>query len=252
MTKEKKIFVLSGSLLAVIFLGAFLSFAYFWKPVDINIENKVISKDDTLAGKNKKENEGALKSIEGIDAQAVRAISDSDHILGDKNAPVQVVVYSDFQCQFCAKFADTIKQVEEEFKDKVVIAFRHFPLSFNALAMPAAIASECAGEQGKFWEMYEKLFADNRANNFSAEQFRIDAKNIGLDMKKFDECFKAEKYIGKIQGQIADAKTLGIYGAPASFINGEVAPGAYPLDDFTDTNGDMIKGMRSRILKFIK
>lgn len=252
MSKEKKIFALSVALIVVVFLGAFLLFAYFGKSIDTTVENKVISEDDTLAGKNRKENEEALKSVEDIKEQAVRSISDSDHILGDKSAPVQVVVYSDFQCQFCAKFADTIKQVEEEFKDKVVIAFRHFPLSFNALANRAAIASECAGEQGKFWEMYEKLFADNRANNFSVDQFRIDAKNIGLNMKKFDECFKAEKYIGKIQGQMADAKTLGIYGAPASFINGDVAPGAYPLDDFTDANGDMIKGMRSRILKFIK
>lgn len=80
------------------------------------------------------------------DGQAqVRPIDSTDHVFGDLSAPVQMIVYSDFQCPFCSQFAETTKKVEQEFKDKVVIAFRHYPLAGYPQAEKAAEASECAG-----------------------------------------------------------------------------------------------------------
>lgn len=182
----------------------------------------------------------------------LRPIDDSDHVWGDKNAPVQLIVYSDFECPFCAQFTDTLKEVEKEFAGKVAIAFRHFPLAIHPEAMPAALASECASEQGKFWEMHDKLFADNKAGDFNTEQFKKDAADLGLDAARFNQCLDTEKYKDKILGQMLEGRNLSITGTPTIFINGEVLPGAYPFEDFKGSDGQMTKGVKSTIEKYLK
>ncbi len=174
-------------------------------------------------------------------------IKEDDHIWGDINAPVEVVVYDDFECPFCLDFFDTLETAKKEFGDTAVFAFRHYPLPTHLSAFQAAHASECAAEQGKFWEMYAKLFEDNKNNLMDIEEYSLDAKEIGLDTGVFDQCMKTNKYNEKIAKQMVSGKNLGVTGTPTIFVNGLIFPGAYPMDDFTDEQGKTVKGLRNII-----
>ena len=156
----------------------------------------------------------------------------TDHILGNKNAKVTIVEYSDFECPFCQRFYQTIKQVMDKYGKDVRFVYRHFPLSFHPQAMPAAIASECASEQGKFWEMYDKLFGSGVVSTGSYTEY---AKAIGLNTAKFDACVKDQKYLSVIQDDQTDGQNAGVQGTPYSVIlgpKGEKIPvsGAQPFE----------------------
>lgn len=188
----------------------------------------------------------------GNNVRALKPIDAADHVLGDKSAPIKMIVYSDFECPFCAKFAETMKQVGENFKYNLAIAFRHYPLAGHQQALPAALASECAAEQGKFWEMHDKLFADNVAGRMSEEQFKIDAADLQLDKAKFNQCLGSKKYKDKIIDEMDSGKRAGVTGTPTTFINGNIYPGAYPFEDFTASDGQPEKGLKSIISELIK
>ncbi len=211
------------------------------------ILNKNDNSDNLEAAKKQ-----AIEEAASASSRPVRQIDDSDHILGNISAPVQLIIYDDFECPFCADFYDTVKQIKEYFGKQVVIAFRHYPLSFHSLAMPAALASECASEQGKFWEMYDLLFTANKENNLSAAYFKEAADDLGLDLVQFNQCFDTEKYKDKIQAQFIEGKNFGVSGTPGNFINGEPAPGAVPFEDFTDSQGRQREGMKSIIERHLE
>lgn len=182
----------------------------------------------------------------------VSPIDTTDHVFGRLDAPVQLIVYSDFECPFCADFVATIKQVEKEFSDKAAIAFRHYPLAGHSQAEQAAEAAECAAEQGQFWQMHDKLFADNAAGRMSAERFKIDAADLGLEQNKFNQCLDSGKFKDKIAEQKAEGDKVGVTGTPTVFINGNIYPGAYPFEDFTGSDGQPEKGMKNLINDLLK
>ncbi len=163
----------------------------------------------------------------------VRAIDEKrDHILGNKNAKITIVEYSDFECPFCQRFHPTIQQVMDKYGDDVRFVYRHFPLSFHPQALPSALASECAGEQGKFWEMYDKLFGEGVVASGSYTEY---AKAIGLNTSKFDTCMKDQKFLSKVREDQTDGQSAGVQGTPYSVIlgpNGEKIPvnGAQPFE----------------------
>lgn len=187
--------------------------------IGISLIKKPNSNTNTTGGGNNTNNnyDGNYK------VQPVRPIDDTDHILGDKNAKIQIIIYDDFECPFCYKFYETTKQIKEEFGNKVAIVFRHYPLRIHDNAMVAAEASECAAEQGKFWEMYDKLFADNNANKMGVDQFKQDAADLGFDQAKFNQCLDTEKYKDKVTSQMIEGKNFGVGGTPTFFriINAE-------------------------------
>lgn len=201
--------------------------------------------------KNQQNQPGRVQGNE-YNVSQLRPIDQTDHIRGDINASVKMIVYSDFKCLFCAQFTDTIKKVEQEFKDKVAIAFRHYPLSSHSEANQAALASECAAEQGKFWQMHDKLFADNVAGRMSSEQFKKDAVDLGLDQVKFSQCLDSGKYQDRVYQEMLEGKNAGVTGTPTSFVNGNIYPGAYPFEDFTAPDGQPEKGMKSIISELLK
>ena len=192
-------------------------------------------------------NQQAVRQAMQQTVQPVRSIGSEDHFLGNLDAPIQIIVYSDFSCPFSAKFYDTAEQIKEEFSDDAVMAFRHYPSIGRVYAMQAAIASECAAEQGKFWEMRGKLFENNKENKLSPEQFKKNALEIGIDTAKFNKCLEAEKYKDKIYAQMRDGRNYGAGGSPTIFVNGEPFPGAYPFEDFIRSNNDEEEGMKSII-----
>ena len=165
-------------------------------------------------------------------ASPVPAISDSDYVFGDKNAKVVLIEYTDFECPFCAKHYDTAKKIKETYGNKIAFVTRHFPLSFHAEAQKAAEATECAGEQGKFWQMYDYVFAANKSADMSVEKWKAGAKKLGLNTAKFNDCLDTSKYAQKIADSANGGAAAGVDGTPATFVNGELVSGALPFEQF--------------------
>ena len=138
-----------------------------------------------------------------------------------------MVVYDDFECPYCGKFQTTLIQAREEYEDEVRFVFRHFPLSFHANAHIAAVASECAAEQGKFWEFADALYEQD---SLGEDAYKAVASSLGLNMSDFNKCIISDKYDQKINSQMAAGSAAGIQGTPGSFINGELVSGAIPYE----------------------
>lgn len=142
----------------------------------------------------------------------------ADHIRGNVNAKVTLLVYSDFECPFCGRFVPSLEQAAKEYGDKIRIVFRHFPLSFHQQAMPAALSAECASEQGKFWEFHDELFKNQ--TGLGDAFFKSTATKLGLNMTKFNDCVSSAKYTQKIQDQQAGGSAAGVGGTPHTIVTG--------------------------------
>jgi protein-disulfide isomerase len=160
--------------------------------------------------------------------------------VGPKNAPVTIVEYSDFQCPFCSRVVPTIKQLEEKYKGKVRVAFRNYPLPFHDKAQLAAEAALAAHEQGKFWEMHDKLFGNQQAlDRPSLEKY---AQELGLDMGKFKEGLDSGKFKQAVTADMQSANSLGGgMGTPTFFINGRKIAGAMPVEAFASIIDEELK-----------
>lgn len=158
-------------------------------------------------------------------------IEDDDPILGSPDAPVTLVEFSDFQCPFCRKlWRESFLQLKEKYikNGKVRLVYRDFPLSgIHPGAEPAALAANCAEEQGKFWEMHDKIFFEqDKLGEGTVEFGLVDlsrwAKDIGLDESKFDFCLESGKYKAEVAADYADGIELGVTGTPHVFVNGKL------------------------------
>jgi len=168
-----------------------------------------------------------------LDAPRVAVSMGEDPAKGSAAAPITIVEFSDFQCPYCARVNPTIKQVEEKYGDKVRLVFRDFPLvQIHRDAAKAAEAGECAHEQGKFWEMHDKLFANQ--SKLQVEAMKQTATEIGLDAAKFNQCMDSSKYAAEVQKDVDEGSRYGVTGTPAFFINGRMLSGAQPLEAFTE------------------
>ncbi|MEK7503086.1 MAG: DsbA family protein [Patescibacteria group bacterium] len=167
-------------------------------------------------------------------AKADLKIRDTDHVLGNPKAKVAVIEYSDFECPFCGRmFSETLPQIKENFikTGDVKFIYRHFPLkSIHQYAQKAAEASECAGEQGKFWEYHDLVF--NRQNSIGADNFKAWAKELGFDSAQFDSCLDSGKYSLRVETDLNEGLALGVNGTPATFVNGKLISGAQPYAEF--------------------
>lgn len=160
-------------------------------------------------------------------------------VKGPKNAPVTIVAFSDFQCPFCSRVVPTLKDIEKQYEGKVRVAFKHQPLPFHDKARIAAAASMAAHEQGKFWEMHDKLFANQSALDRPAlEKY---ASEIGLDMGKFKAALDSNKFDAQITKDSDEGTKIGANGTPTFFINGRQLVGAQPIDAFKAIIDDELK-----------
>jgi len=165
------------------------------------------------------------------DVSKLNSVLDQAYSTGPKNAKVTLIEVSDFQCPYCERHVPTMEQIMKDYAGKVRRVWINFPLtSIHPYAMKAAEASECAGEQGKFWEMHGKIFANQSA--ITVDDLKGYASDLGLDTSKFDSCLDDSKYASKIQEQMAAAQAAGVTGTPGTFVNGELVKGAYPFDTF--------------------
>lgn len=138
---------------------------------------------------------------------------------GNPNAPVEIVVFSDFQCPYCATVKQTLESILRRFPDKIKIVFKHCPLGYHNNAVEAAQAAVAAGIQGKFWEFHDLLFENQK--DLSPQKIMEIAEALGLDMEKFKKDKTSPQVTAVISRDVNQAKALEIRGVPAVFINGE-------------------------------
>ncbi len=155
-----------------------------------------------------------------------------DPTIGPNDAKVKIMEYSDFQCPYCSRVVPTLKQVEEEYGDKVQVTFRNYPLSFHQYAQKAAEAGECANAQGKFWEMHDMMFS--KQNALRTEDLKSYAGQLGLDQAKFDSCLDNGDMAAEVTKDFDAGTSAGVQGTPAFFINGEFVSGAQPFEKFKE------------------
>jgi len=166
--------------------------------------------------------------------------SDKDASVGNENAKVTIVEFSDFQCPFCRSFFNgTYSELKKEYIDtgKARLVFRHYPLPFHDAARPSAIAAECAGDQGKFWQMHDKIFAEQEKKGtgtvaYGVAELKTWAAQIGLNTGQFNTCLDSEKYGEKVDADTSAGSAYGVNGTPSFFINGKLLVGAQPFAQF--------------------
>lgn len=168
----------------------------------------------------------------------VRPVDEDDHVLGDEDAPITLIEYSDFECPFCGEFHPTLQQLVAE-RDDVRWVYRHFPLpSLHPNAELAAEASECAAEQGEFWAMADAMI-EGQDLGLSRPRLSAHAENVGLNMSRFDECLDTGRYASKVQADAADAEAAGATGTPFTLVLSESdrtsISGAVPLSQIRST-----------------
>ncbi|MGD0835089.1 MAG: thioredoxin domain-containing protein [Polyangia bacterium] len=161
-------------------------------------------------------------------------------VRGPKDAPITVVLFSDFQCPFCGRVEPVLTELEKAYPGKVRVAWKNFPLSFHNNAKPAAEAAMAANEQGKFWEMHDILFKNQQA--LSASDLEKYAQEIGLDMGRFKSAVESHRYAAQIEADMKQGSDLGVSGTPAAFVNGQLVSGAQPVDAYKKIVDAELKG----------
>jgi predicted DsbA family dithiol-disulfide isomerase len=149
---------------------------------------------------------------------------------GPSNAPVTIVEFSDFQCPYCSRAEETVKKVMDAYKGKIRLFYRDYPLPFHGQAQKASEAALCAADQNKYWEMHEKLFANQQA--LGVPQLKEHAKGLGLDQGKFDKCLDDGSKAKEVETSKKAGDELGVNGTPHFFINGRPLSGAQPFEEF--------------------
>ncbi|HET7291289.1 MAG TPA: thioredoxin domain-containing protein [Vicinamibacteria bacterium] len=158
---------------------------------------------------------------------------------GSAGAPVTIVEFSDFECPFCVRARATLKRIAEVYGDKVRIAFRDYPLPNHAKAPKAAEAADCAGDQGKFWEMHDKLFG--ASPKLDVADLKRYAGELGLDAAGFDACLDDGRHAASVKADVEAGAGYGVSATPAFFINGRLLSGAQPFERFAEVIDDELQ-----------
>ncbi|RKG92030.1 DsbA family protein [Corallococcus terminator] len=221
--------------------GRFLSGAQPFEAFKPLIDDEIAKADKALAAGTKAEDLYAKLNQDNVNAAPAAPAAPAEPavqkvdvgnapVRGPAKAPVTIVAWSDFECPFCSRAVPTLEQVEKAYEGKVKIAFKHQPLPFHQHAKLAAKASMAAHEQGKFWQMHDKLFANQRA--LDRESLEKYAQELKLDMAKFKSGLDSDKFDAQIDADMATGSALGANGTPTFFINGRTLVGAQPFDAF--------------------
>lgn len=181
------------------------------------------------------------------DSKISEDLSDDDAALGDQNAPITIIEFSDYECPYCKKFwENTLPEIKEKYINtgKVKFIYRDFPLASHKDAQKAAEATECADEQGKFWEMQDKIFQNQSAMVVS--DLKRYAADLGLDEDSFNKCLDSGEYKNEVKKDFSDGEKAKISGTPTFFIGSkekgfEKLVGAQPFGAFEQVIEGMLK-----------
>lgn len=177
-------------------------------------------------------------------------IRNDSHKKGPANAKVTIVEFGDFQCPACGSAYPTVTQLINTYKNDVQFVYRNYPLPVHKNAFIAAEAAEAAGAQGKFFEMYDSLFQNQKAWSESRdplkEHFMKYAETLKLDTKKFEKEVKEHKYKAKIDKDVSDGNAVGVSATPSFYINGIEQVGGLPYNEFKSKIDEEIKAKASK------
>jgi protein-disulfide isomerase len=180
---------------------------------------------------------------EGPSQITMEEVADDDAFLGDKDAPVTIVEFSDYQCPYCRRHAtETFDLIKEAYIDtgKVKYVFRDYPLDFHKDSFGASLAAECTRDQKgdeAYFAMHDKIFGGQVSLGTGTveipeESLFAYAKELSLDMNEFTECYEDEKFKDEIMADLSDGKAYGVTGTPGFIINGVLVSGAQPFSTF--------------------
>lgn len=164
------------------------------------------------------------------------SISAKDPARGSAGAPITVVEFSDFQCPFCSRVQSSVQRLQQVYGAKVRLVFKQYPLAMHQHARFAAEAALCAGQQGKFWEMHDWLFANQQ--KIAPEAIRAAAPELKLDPAEFGACLDQKTFAGKVDEDMKLGESLGVTGTPAFLVNGRLIEGAQPFEAFQEVIDD--------------
>lgn len=165
------------------------------------------------------------------------AVAPHDPSRGPATAVVTLVEFSDYQCPFCGRVTPTLKRLRETYGDRLRIVWKDFPLyDIHPQAQKAAEAAWCAGDQGKYWEMHDRLFANQ--STLAAEGLKQHATAVGLDAAVFAACLESGRHAERVKAGWSQGQELGVDSTPTSFINGRRLTGAHPYERFAEVIDD--------------
>jgi protein-disulfide isomerase len=165
------------------------------------------------------------------------ASSQDDPSWGPADAKVTMVEFGDFQCPYCRQWYSTVyEKLQANYGNKIRFIFRDFPLtSIHPDAKPAAVAANCAGEQGRYWEYFRLLYG---SANLGSAIYQTYAQAVVLDPSKFNSCIKSDRFDKEVILDLHDGERLGVSGVPAFFINGRLISGLQPYEAFQQVIDD--------------
>ena len=166
-------------------------------------------------------------------------VAPSDHLLGGEHAPVTIVEYGDFECPNCRQAAPAVKLILEHWRGRVRLVWRHFPLEgVHPHALSAALASEAAAAQGKFWEMHDVLL-ENQAH-LKSDHLRGYARRLELDTARYEAEMEEQVYLQRVREQVDGAEKSGVRSTPAFFVNGAIQDVSFGLQVLRDRVAKLI------------
>lgn len=233
---------LSAALLATAPLSAIAEVSQpdFGKAMDAYLSNdanvaKIAEAFQRYATKLQKEEQEKQAAAEKSDFETqfknpIKVDPGKSPVKGNSSAKYTIVEFSDFQCPYCKRGADTMEQVLKDNANDVKLVFKHLPLPFHPEARPASKAAIAAGKQGKFWEMYAKLFGNQ--SGLSSGMYESAAKELGLNMDQFRKDAASPEVEAEIVADEKLAQSLGINGTPGFIVGGIKVSGARPPQYF--------------------
>ncbi len=158
----------------------------------------------------------------------VQVSADDDPSLGNPNAPITIVAFEDFECPYSGQSYPIIRELMLKYPDDIYFVYRDFPVTTtHPNAANAALASECAEDQNRFWEYHDKLYQNQ--SDLSESALFSYAQQVGLDATIFKNCYNTKKHAAEIQADVDDAVAAGVRGTPTWFVNGQKIEGVLPL-----------------------
>jgi protein-disulfide isomerase len=175
--------------------------------------------------------------------QLIPALNGNDHIYGNPSAALELVEYGDYECPYCGRAYPIVKSIQQELRSDLKFIFRNFPLSkIHPHAFSAAVATEAAGLQGKFWEMHDIIFENQEA--LDAQSILMFAMTIGLDPERFKDDIQKKELIDKVESDFEGGMRSGVNRTPTFFVNGEKYDGMF--------NGDqLLHYLQNRLMEII-
>lgn len=230
-----RIFIFGGVGLIVLLLILILGWAVLLLIPTQETTNKEIDSGNKTVTINQEE--GYVNSLVTKAFQRQKIIhppvSFIDPQLGAQNAPITIIEYSDFNCLYCAEVQSTLSELFIRYPDKIKLVWKSLPIKqLYPTSESAAMAALCAGEQDKFWEYHDLLFANQ--GNFSKDAFIGFAKELDLNTENFSKCLENETMLPRVKKTMQEAEDLNITGTPHFYINQQEIVGAADLDEFID------------------